>query len=99
MNSNDKKADFSGVTSKVDSTAEVVPKADFSGVTSRVDSTAEIVGEQSYTVQKGDLALEDRQAALRRCQCPAADLPGQSRRPRRPGQDLPGQTLRLPAKA
>lgn len=52
--SNDKKADFSDVTSKVDSTAEVVPKADFSDVSARVDSTAEVVGEQSYTVQKGD---------------------------------------------
>ncbi|MGX9718760.1 LysM peptidoglycan-binding domain-containing protein [Stenotrophomonas acidaminiphila] len=52
--SNDKKADFSDVTSKVDSTAEVVQKADFSDVTARVDSTAQIVGEQQYTVQKGD---------------------------------------------
>ncbi len=52
---NDKKADFSGVTSKVDTTAEVAPpKADFSGVTSSVDTTAEVVGEQQYTVQKGD---------------------------------------------
>jgi nucleoid-associated protein YgaU len=54
MSSSDKKADFSGVTSKVDTTAEVVPKADFSGVTAKVDSTAEIVGEQQYTVQSGD---------------------------------------------
>ncbi|WP_433853377.1 LysM peptidoglycan-binding domain-containing protein [Stenotrophomonas nitritireducens] len=52
--SNDKKADFSDVTSRVDSTAEVVQKADFSDVTARVDSTAQIVGEQAYTVQKGD---------------------------------------------
>ena len=50
----DKKADFSGVTSSVDSTEEQVKKADFSGVTSSVDSTEQIVGEQSYTVQKGD---------------------------------------------
>lgn len=54
MSSSDKKADFSDVTSKVDSTAQVVPKADFSDVTAKVDSTAEIVGEQQYTVQKGD---------------------------------------------
>ena len=54
MSSTDKKADFSGVTSKVDTTAEVVPQADFSGVTAKVDTTAEIVGEQQYTVQKGD---------------------------------------------
>lgn len=52
--SNDKKADFSDVTSTVDSTAAVAPKADFSDVTARVDSTAQIAGEQQYTVQKGD---------------------------------------------
>lgn len=54
--SNEKKADFSGVTSSVDTTAEKVEKADFSGVTSSVDTTAEKVGspEQTYTVQKGD---------------------------------------------
>ncbi|MGE8211979.1 MULTISPECIES: LysM peptidoglycan-binding domain-containing protein [unclassified Stenotrophomonas] len=54
MSSTDKKADFSDVTSKVDTTAEVAPKADFSDVTAKVDTTAEIVGEQQYTVQKGD---------------------------------------------
>lgn len=55
--SNEKKADFSGVTSSVDTTAEKVEKkADFSGVTSSVDTTAEKVGspEQTYTVQQGD---------------------------------------------
>lgn len=54
--SNEKKADFSGVSSKVDTTAEKVEKADFSGVTAKVDTTAEKVGglEQTYTVQKGD---------------------------------------------
>ena len=52
--STEKKADFSGVTASVDSTAPQVEKADFSGVTASVDSTAEIIGEQSYTVEKGD---------------------------------------------
>lgn len=52
--SNEKKADFSGVTAKVDSTEQLVEKADFSGVTARVDSTEELVGEQSYTIEKGD---------------------------------------------
>lgn len=51
--STDKKADFSGVSAKVDSTAEQVPKADFSGVSASVDSTAEVVGG-TYTVAKGD---------------------------------------------
>lgn len=52
--STDKKADFSGVTAKVDSTAPQVEKADFSGVSATVDSTAEIVGERTYTIEKGD---------------------------------------------
>jgi nucleoid-associated protein YgaU len=50
--STEKKADFSDVTAKVDSTAEKA--ADFSDVSARVDSTAEIIGEQSYTIEKGD---------------------------------------------
>lgn len=54
MTTPDKKADFSGVSADVDTTAEKVEKADFSGVTASVDSTAEKVGEQTYTVAKGD---------------------------------------------
>ncbi|MEB1610323.1 LysM peptidoglycan-binding domain-containing protein [Xanthomonas campestris pv. campestris] len=49
----DKKADFSNVTSSVDSTAEVAPTADFSNVRTSVQSTAQLVGE-SVTVQAGD---------------------------------------------
>lgn len=52
--STEKKADFSGVSAKVDTTEQKVEKADFSGVTARVDSTEEIVGEQTYTIGKGD---------------------------------------------
>jgi nucleoid-associated protein YgaU len=48
------KADFSGVSAKVDSTAAIAPKADFSGVNASVDSTAEVAGQQSHTVAKGD---------------------------------------------
>jgi len=99
MTSNDKKADFSGVTSKVDSTAEVVPKADFSGVTATVDSTAEIVGEQSYTVQKGDSLSKiakqyygDANAWQQIFQANRDVLDD-------PDKIFPGQTLRLPAKA
>lgn len=51
--STEKKADFSGVSAKVDSTADQVPKADFSGVSSSVDSTAEVVAG-TYTVEAGD---------------------------------------------
>lgn len=52
--SNEKKADFSGVTAKVDSTEQLVEKADFSGVTAKVDSSEALAGEQSYTIGKGD---------------------------------------------
>lgn len=51
--STEKKADFSGVSSTVDTTADQVPKADFSGVTSSVDSTADVV-QATYTVKAGD---------------------------------------------
>ncbi|WP_031372587.1 MULTISPECIES: LysM peptidoglycan-binding domain-containing protein [Lysobacter] len=54
MTTPDKKADFSDVTTHVDTTAEKVEKADFSDVTVTVDTTAEKVGEQTYTVEKGD---------------------------------------------
>ena len=99
MTSNDKKADFSGVTSKVDSTAEVVPKAVFSGVSARVDSTAEIVGEQPYTVQKGDSLSKiakqhygDANAWQQIFQANRDVLED-------PDKIFPGQTLRLPAKS
>ncbi|CAD7386283.1 LysM peptidoglycan-binding domain-containing protein [Xanthomonas arboricola] len=49
----DKKADFSNVTSSVDSTADVAPAADFSNVRTSVQSTAQLVSE-SVTVQAGD---------------------------------------------
>lgn len=99
MTSNDKKADFSGVTSQVDSTAEIVPKADFSGVTAKVDSTAEIVGEQSYTVQSGDSLSKiakqhygDANAWQKIYQANRDVLDD-------PDKIFPGQTLRLPAKS
>ncbi|MGH8083743.1 MAG: LysM peptidoglycan-binding domain-containing protein [Lysobacter sp.] len=57
MTTPDKKADFSGVSGRVDTTADKVEKkADFSGVNASVDTTAEKVGggEQTYTVERGD---------------------------------------------
>lgn len=57
MTTPDKKADFSGVSSTVDTTAEKgEKKADFSGVNASVDTTAEKVGgaAQTYTVERGD---------------------------------------------
>lgn len=50
----EKKADFSDVSAKVDSSAETATKADFSDVSARVDSSGELIGAQTYTVQKGD---------------------------------------------
>lgn len=53
----DRKADFSGVSSSVDTTGETTGrKADFSGVSSSVDTSADVVdgGEQTYTVESGD---------------------------------------------
>lgn len=97
--SNDKKADFSDVTSKVDSTAQVVQKADFSDVSARVDSTAEIVGEQSYTVQKGDSLSKiakrfygDGNAWKRIFEANRDVLDD-------PDKIFPGQNLRIPAKS
>lgn len=52
--STEKKADFSDVTTKFESTEQKVEKADFSDVTSKFESTEEIVGEQTYTIEKGD---------------------------------------------
>jgi nucleoid-associated protein YgaU len=50
--STEKKADFSDVTAKVDSTEQKA--ADFSDVAAKVDSTEEIIGERTYTIEKGD---------------------------------------------
>ncbi|MET0893346.1 MAG: LysM peptidoglycan-binding domain-containing protein [Pseudoxanthomonas sp.] len=50
--STEKKADFSDVSAKVDSTEQKA--ADFSDVTAKVDSTEEVVGERTYTIEKGD---------------------------------------------
>ncbi len=52
-----KKADFSGVSSSVDTTGNKVGTADFSKVTSHVDSTAQKIGnhaEQQHTVTSGE---------------------------------------------
>jgi len=50
--STEKKADFSDVSAKVESTEQKA--ADFSDVTARVDSTEEVIGERTYTIEKGD---------------------------------------------
>lgn len=93
--SSDKKADFSAVTAKVDSTAEKAPKADFSAVSVRVDSTADIV-EQIYVVKAGDslskiakLHYGDGNAWTRIFEANRDVLVD-------PDKIYPGQTLKLP---
>lgn len=97
MNS-DKRADFSAVTAKVDTTAEVTPKADFSAVQSHVDTTAEQV-QQVYVVKSGDslskiakLHYGDGNAWTRIFEANRDVLDD-------PDKIYPGQTLKLPARA
>lgn len=56
MSGDKPKADFSGVTGGVKSTAPITKKADFSGVTGGVQSTAPITQPEHsiYVVKKGD---------------------------------------------
>lgn len=96
MSSTENKADFSGVTSKVDSTAEVAPKADFSGVSARVDSTAEVVGEQQYTVQKGDSLSKIAKQHLGDANAWKTIFEANRDVLEDPDKIFPGQTLRLP---
>ncbi len=94
---NDNKADFSGVSAKVDSTAAPAQKADFSGVTAKVDSTAQAAGEQQYTVKGGDSLSKiakhfygDGNAWNRIFEANRDVL-------KDPDKIQPGQTLRIPA--
>ncbi|AOA73864.1 MAG: peptidoglycan-binding protein LysM [Stenotrophomonas rhizophila] len=96
--STDKKADFSGVTSSVDTTAQKVEKADFSGVTASVDTTAEKVGGSTYTVKSGDSLskiakneLGDGNAWKKIFEANRDVLDD-------PDKIFPGQTLKLPPK-
>lgn len=97
-NPDEKKADFSGVTATVDSTAEVQSKADFSGVTARVDSTAEQVGEQQYTVQKGDSLSKIAKQFLGDGNAWKKIFDANRDVLEDPDKISPGQTLRIPAK-
>lgn len=96
--STDKKADFSGVTSSVDSTAQKVEKADFSGVTASVDSTAEKVGG-TYTVQKGDSLSKIAKQELGDANAWKKIFEANSDVLEDPDKIFPGQTLKLPPTA
>lgn len=96
--STDKKADFSGVTSKVDTTAEKVEKADFSGVTASVDTTAEKVGGETYTVQKGDSLSKIAKAKLGDPNAWKKIFDANQDVLDDPDKIFPGQVLKLPPK-
>lgn len=96
--STDKKADFSGVTSKVDTTAEKVERADFSGVTASVDTTAEKVGGETYTVQKGDSLSKIAKATLGDANAWKKIFDANQDVLDDPDKIFPGQVLKLPPK-
>ncbi len=94
--STEKKADFSDVTAKVDSTAEKA--ADFSDVTARVDSTAEIVGEQSYTIEKGDTLSKIAKAHFGNANAWKQIFEANRDVIDDPDRIFPGQVIKLPPK-
>ncbi|WP_421567982.1 LysM peptidoglycan-binding domain-containing protein [Stenotrophomonas sp. PD6] len=96
--STDKKADFSGVTSSVDTTAQKVEKADFSGVTASVDTTAEKVGGSTYTVKSGDSLSKIAKHELGDANAWKKIFEANRDVLDDPDKIFPGQTLKLPAK-
>ncbi len=96
--STEKKANFSGVTASVDSTAQEVPKADFSGVSASVDSTAEVVGGDTYTVQKGDSLSKIAKQHLGDANAWKTIFEANRDVLDDPDKIFPGQTLKLPQK-
>ena len=97
--STDKKADFSGVTAKVDSTEQLVEKADFSGVTARVDSTEELIGEQTYTIEKGDTLSKIAKEQLGHASAWKQIFEANRDVIDDPDRIFPGQVIKLPPKA
>lgn len=96
--STDKKADFSGVSAKVDTTAEKVEKADFSGVSASVDTTAEKVGGETYTVQKGDSLSKIAKQELGDANAWKKIFDANKDVLDDPDKIFPGQVLKLPPK-
>ncbi len=101
MSPSDKKADFSGVTSHVDTTARKLDQADFSGVTSRVDSTAEMLGERAseqYTVKSGDTLSHIAQHFYGKASAWSAIFEANRDQLDNPDRIQAGQVLRIPAR-
>ncbi|PKH72331.1 peptidoglycan-binding protein LysM [Stenotrophomonas sp. Betaine-02u-21] len=95
--STEKKADFSGVTGSVDSTAQQVPKADFSGVSASVDSTAEVV-DATYTVEKGDTLSKIAKQHLGDANAWQKIFDANRDQLDDPDRIQPGQVLKLPSR-
>ncbi|AZR24237.1 peptidoglycan-binding protein LysM [Xanthomonas vasicola] len=94
----DKKADFSNVTSSVDSTAAVTPAPDFSNVRTSVQSTAQLV-EESVTVQAGDSLSSIAKRHLGDGNLWTRIFEANRETLKNPDKIFPGQVLRLPAKS
>lgn len=96
-----KKADFSGVTSSVDTTADKAGKADFSGVTSSVDTTADKIGEpvsSSYTVKAGETLSHIAQHVYGKASAWNTIYDANRDQLDNPDRIQPGQVLRIPAR-
>lgn len=98
--SNDKKPDFSNVTSKVQSTEQSVDKPDFSNVQSKVTSTEDIIGgasERTYTVEKGDTLSHIAKAHYGKASKWRAIFEANRDQIKDPDKIFPGQVLKIPA--
>ena len=95
--STEKKADFSDVTAKVDSTEQIA--ADFSDVTVKVDSTEEIVGERTYTVESGDTLSKIAKEQLGRAGAWRDIFEANRDTIENPDRIFPGQVIKLPPAA
>ncbi|HEY5970816.1 MAG TPA: LysM peptidoglycan-binding domain-containing protein [Pseudoxanthomonas sp.] len=95
--STEKKADFSGVTAKVDSTEQKA--TDFSGVTAKVDSTEEIVGAETYTIEKGDTLSKIAKEHYGKSSAWREIFEANRDTIDDPDRIFPGQVIKLPPKA
>ncbi len=101
MSHPDRKADFSGVTSRVDTTADKTDTADFSAVSSHVDTTAQKTGEASselYTVKPGDTLSHIAKHFYGKASAWNTIYDANRDQLDNPDRIQPGQVLRVPAR-
>ncbi|QOW19513.1 LysM peptidoglycan-binding domain-containing protein [Lysobacter ciconiae] len=101
MSHPDRKADFSGVTSRVDTTADKKDTADFSAVSSRVDTTAQKTGQASselYTVKPGDTLSHIAKNFYGKASAWNTIYDANRDQLDNPDRIQPGQVLRVPAR-